>query len=101
MQNQKSTLLLSVLLSLTMVVSSQVGVGTITPHASAQLDVTSSNKGFLPPRLTNTQKTAIASPVAGLIVWCSDCGTTGELQVFNGTKWIGLDTSVFKIPMCV
>ena len=65
----------------------QVGIGVASAHASAQLDVTSTNKGFLPPRLTNTQKNAIPSPAAGLIVWCSNCGTSGELQVYNGTKW--------------
>ena len=74
----------------------QVGIGVATAHPSAQLDVTSTTKGFLPPRLTNTQKIAIASPAASLIVWCSDCGTSGELQVYNGTKWIGMDKTVFK-----
>jgi uncharacterized protein (TIGR02145 family) len=58
-----------------------------TPHASAMLDVSSTTKGFLPPRMTNAQKTAIASPVAGLLIWCSNCGTAGELQIYNGTTW--------------
>jgi uncharacterized protein (TIGR02145 family) len=66
---------------------SQVGIGTTTPAASAQLDVTSTSKGFLPPRITYAQKTAIASPVAGLQIWCSNCGANGEMQVFNGTTW--------------
>ncbi len=96
MKNQKTKLLLSALLLLTTSAFSQVGIGTTTAHSSAQLDVTSTSKGFLPPRLTNSQKTGIASPAAGLIVWCSDCGTAGELQVYNGSKWIGMDTSVFK-----
>ena len=58
-----------------------------TPHASAMLDVSSTAKGFLPPRMTNSQKNAIASPVAGLLIWCSNCGTSGELQIYNGTIW--------------
>jgi hypothetical protein len=37
--------------------------------------------------MTNAQKLAIASPATGLIVWCSDCGSSGELQIFNGTTW--------------
>jgi uncharacterized protein (TIGR02145 family) len=78
---------------------SQVGIGTITPHASAELDVTSTTKGFLPPRMTQAQRNAIAIPVAaGLQVWCTDCGTAGELQVNNGTTWtnmIGGATAVF------
>jgi uncharacterized protein (TIGR02145 family) len=70
---------------------SQVGIGTITPHASAELDVTSTTKGFLPPRMTQAQRNAIAIPVAaGLQVWCTDCGTAGELQVNNGTTWTNM-----------
>jgi hypothetical protein len=69
---------------------SQVGIGTTTPAASAELDVTSTTKGFLPPRMTHAQKTAIASPASGLLVWCTDCCTAGELQVFNGTAWTNM-----------
>ena len=70
---------------------SQVGIGTITPNASAELDLTSTTKGFLPPRMTQAQRNAIAIPVAaGLIVWCSNCGTSGETQVYNGTTWTNL-----------
>ena len=66
-------------------------VGTSSPHASAQLDVTSTSKGFLPPRMTHAERNAIASPVAaGLIVWCTNCGTAGELQVNNGTIWTNM-----------
>jgi acyl-CoA-binding protein len=61
-----------------------------TPNASAILDVSSTTKGFLPPRMTYVQKTAIESPVAGLIVWCNNCGTSGEVQVFNGTIWTNM-----------
>jgi hypothetical protein len=69
---------------------SQVGIGTTTPVASSQLDVTSTTKGFLPPRMTYAQKNAIASPASGLIIWCTDCGTYGEMQVFNGTTWTNM-----------
>ena len=80
-------LLLFAALLVTALSFSQVGFGTTTPEASAQLDVTSTNKGFLPPRLTYDQKTAIESPVAGLLIWCTNCGTNGEMQVYNGTTW--------------
>ena len=66
-------------------VNAQVGVGTLTPHISAELDVTSTTKGFVPPRMTAAQRDAIVSPTAGLIVWCTNCGTSGETQVYNGT----------------
>lgn len=69
---------------------SQVGIGTSVPASSAKLDVTSTTRGFLPPRLTYAQKIAIAIPVAGLQVWCKDCGSYGELQVYNGTTWTNM-----------
>jgi hypothetical protein len=47
----------------------QVGIGTSTPNASAQLDVTSTSKGFLPPRMTSAQRDAIASPAEGLLIF--------------------------------
>jgi uncharacterized protein (TIGR02145 family) len=59
-------------------------------NASAMLDVSSTTKGFLPPRMTQAQRNAIASPAAGLFVWCTDCGTAGELQLNNGTSWTNM-----------
>jgi uncharacterized protein (TIGR02145 family) len=68
-----------------------VGIGTLTPVASAQLDITSNNKGFLPPRMTKAQRDAIATPVQGLMIWCNNCvAPSGELQVFNGTSWTNM-----------
>jgi len=72
----------------------QTGVAINTTGAdadnSAILDVSSTEKGFLPPRLTEEQRNNILNPAVGLILWCSNCGTSGELQVFNGTSWINL-----------
>jgi hypothetical protein len=51
--------------------SNNVGIGTSTPHPSALLDLTSTNKGFLPPRMTTSQIQAIANPANGLIVYCT------------------------------
>ncbi|MBV5339336.1 MAG: tail fiber domain-containing protein [Deltaproteobacteria bacterium] len=56
-----------------------------TPHASAILDALSTTKGFLPPRMTEAQRGAIASPATGLQVYQTD-GTAG-LYVYNGTAW--------------
>ncbi len=47
----------------------QVGINTTTPDASSVLDVTSSEKGMLAPRLTTIQKKAIASPANSLLVY--------------------------------
>lgn len=48
-----------------------IGIGTSNPHASAALDISSTSKGFLPPRMTVTEIEAIASPANGLIVFCT------------------------------
>jgi hypothetical protein len=49
-----------------------VGIGTLNPDASAVLDLTSSNKGVLVPRLTTAQRLAILSPATGLLVYDID-----------------------------
>ena len=53
------------------------------PDASAQLDVSSTTKGFLPPRMTTTERNAISSPAAGLMIYNT---TTAKLNVFT-TAW--------------
>jgi len=82
----KSRLLLPALWAASqLVASAQVGVGTTTPDASAQLDITSSTLGFLPPRMTQAQRVAIASPAAGLLVYQTD-GSPG-LYNYDGSAW--------------
>jgi hypothetical protein len=71
-------------------ISGTLGVGIVTPAASAKLDVSSTTQGFLPPRMNYYQRTQIASPVAGLTIWCSNCGVSGEMQVFNGGSWTNI-----------
>jgi hypothetical protein len=58
--------------------------------ASAVLEANSTTQGFLPPRMTGVQRDAISSKVAGLVVWCTNCGQNGELQVYNGTAWTNI-----------
>ncbi len=61
-------------------------VGTITPNASAKLQVDATNQGVLLPRLTQTQMNAIASPAIGLLLFCTDCTPVG-FRFYNGTAW--------------
>lgn len=61
-----------------------IGVGTATPDTSALLDVTSTAKGFLFPRMTTAQKNAIASPASGLVVYDT---TLNKLCVRGATAW--------------
>jgi hypothetical protein len=68
-----------------------VGIGTNVPNSSAQLDLTSTTKGFLPPRMTYNQRQAIPSPSQGLIIYCTDCGNAvGQPQYYNGTIWLNM-----------
>lgn len=60
----------------------QVGIGTTTPEASAALDVSSSDKGFLMPRMTTAQREAIVSPVIALKVFDTD--TKSEWTYIDG-----------------
>lgn len=69
----------------------QVGIGTLTPNASAALDVQSTSKGLLVPRLTEAQRTGIASPAAGLIVY-QTTNPTGFWGYISG-QWVRLATT--------
>lgn len=70
-------------------IAQNVGIGTTTPAASAQLDISSTSKGLLPPRMTTSQRNAIASPAAGLIIFNT---TTNSLEIRNSTAWVALST---------
>ena len=64
--------------------SGRLGVGTASPHASAALDVQSTARGVRFPNVTTTQKNAISSPGAGLVVFDT---TLGKLCVYTGSAW--------------
>jgi hypothetical protein len=66
---------------------SQVGVGTQNPNKSAALDVSSTNKGMLIPRMTSEQRRAISTPAFGLLVFDTD---RGAVMMFDGASWRAL-----------
>lgn len=77
----------------------QTGIGTTTPHASAKLEVSASNKGFLPPRialLSTTDVATITSPATGLVIYNTATAGTTPTNVlpgyyyWDGSKWNGL-----------
>lgn len=72
---------------------SQVGIGTATPNSSTALTIESTTKGFLYPRMTNTQMLAIGSPSNGLTVFNTDAGC---LYFYNGLNWISKENKVSK-----
>jgi hypothetical protein len=63
--------------------SLSIGNANNAANASSILDLTSTTKGFLPPRMTTTQKNAISSPAAGLVVYDT---TLSKLCVYT-TAW--------------
>jgi hypothetical protein len=63
----------------------QVGVGTNSPHASAALDIESTTKGLLTPRMTAAQRAAIGTPANGLVVYQTD-STQGLYCYINGSR---------------
>jgi transcription elongation factor Elf1 len=73
------------------IISGKLVVGaTSAASNSAVLEASSTTQGFLPPRMNSIQRDAILSPVAGLTIWCSNCGASGEMQVFNGGTWTNM-----------
>jgi len=83
---KKSLLTLFLLFAMLHGFAQQVGVGTDNPNQSSALDVESTTKGFLPPRLTLMQLLAIASPAEGLLVYCTDCNNKG-IYVYDGATF--------------
>ena len=73
-------------------VISQVSINNTgaPPDSSAMLDVTSTNRGFLPPRMSHSALLGIKSPAEGLIVYDS---TFHKPLYYNGTQWLPLNDS--------
>ena len=65
-------------------IQNKLSIGTPSA-ASAVMEVTSTTQGFLPPRMTTTQKNAIGTPAAGLMVYDT---TLNQMSYYNGTTWI-------------
>ncbi len=70
-------------------ISGNMGIGTATPAASAQLDISSTTKGLLPPRMTSTQRDAM-TPAEGLMIYNT---TSKKPSFYNGTEWQNFDGS--------
>ena len=67
-------------------ISQSIGINTdgSAPNSSAQLDIKSSTKGILLPRMTSAQRSAIVNPAKGLLVYDS---TVNQFWYFNGSVW--------------
>jgi hypothetical protein len=76
----------------------QTGISTTAPDASAKLDVFSTNKGFLPPRITLTSltdNTTIPNPATGLLVYNTgnNVGLVAGYYYWNGSSWATIATA--------
>lgn len=68
------------------IIKNQLSVGKGTAAAAnLALDVVSTTKAFAPPRMTTTQRDAVSSPTAGMVVYNT---TTLKLNQYNGTAWV-------------
>ena len=82
----KRIILSSILFLAFNTLQSQVGIGTETPEASSVLDINSTSKGLLVPRMTQIQKNAIPNPATGLLLYQTD-GTVGFYS-YDGSNWL-------------
>ncbi len=79
----------------------QVGIGTLSPDASSMLDVSSTSKGMLTPRMTSAQRLAISSPANGLLVYDT---TESVFYFYNSSQWEKIDSTTrnnFKLVKSV
>ena len=67
----------------------QVGIGTTTPNASSVLDLSSTNKAFIPPRMNTTQRNLIAAPAAGMMIFNTDSTC---VEIFRVNTWFNICT---------
>lgn len=100
---------------MTILGSGSVGIGTTSPAVTSLLDLTSTTRGLLPPRMTTAQRTAITTPATGLIVYDTDlsalyiktaaawaavggsdtaAGSTGQVQFNNGSNALAADAGL-------
>ena len=66
-----------------------IGIGIAIPNSSAMLDITSTTKGFLIPRMLAAQRTSIPSPATGLLVFDL---SSNNFQYYNGATWVAIGT---------
>ena len=88
-------LLAALLFIITTSAQAQVGIGTTTPAASAQLDVTSTTKGFLPPRMTEAQRNLI-TPAEGLIIYNT---SSKKPNYYDGSGWKNFDGTAANLAI--
>jgi hypothetical protein len=87
---KKFSLLFMTTLFVTFVNAQSIGVGTSSPAGSSLIDISSTSKGLLMPRMTTAQRAAITLPATGLLVFDMD---TKTIWAYDGSSWKNLYSS--------
>ena len=87
---RKLFILFNIMFSAVIINAQNIGIGTNSPNGSSILDITSTSKGLLIPRMTTALRTTIASPILGLLVFDTD---TKTIWTHDGSAWKNLYTS--------
>lgn len=84
----RNSFILFLILFLPLIIQAQVGINDTgaNPDPSAMLDISSTDKGLLAPRMNMAEREAITSPAIGLLVYQTDDKT--GFYYFDGTEWI-------------
>jgi len=93
----KLVLLMTICLPIA-VAHAQIGIGTIDPHSSAILEISSTKRGLLIPRMATINRDNIIDPAEGLLIYCTDCCDSGSLSFYNGVEWVNTKTCDVVIP---
>lgn len=91
LNHQFILLVLAISVCFNNITMAQVGIGTTTPNASSMLDINSTSRGVLTPRMTSAQRTSIASPANGLLVYDI---TENAFYFYKSSVWTKLDSKV-------
>ncbi len=94
-------ILLAFFLIFTGIMKAQIGIGTTSPDNSSLLDLSSTTKGFLLPRMTTEQQTALLNPAIGLTVFNT---TNNQIETnkgngLGGPLWAGVSTTGITAPI--
>ena len=82
----KITLILVTIVVFASFSQNPIGIGTVAPHQSAILDITSTTKGLLPPRMTEAEMNAINTPAEGLMIYCLNCTPNG-VYIYDSSEF--------------
>ncbi len=91
LENVKRISVVAVLALITFNVQAQVGVGTTTPDQKAQLDITSTSKGLLIPRMSSTDRVNIGVATEGLLVYQTDAPV--GFYYYTNSSWVRLSNT--------